>query len=662
MSVQEAPLRRTAAAAVAIALLAFGVRLGWQLATETSAPVDLTRLPELDTHTFHETAVRIAGGDPLLRDVYHPYHWWYRRIASEEEFRSFYRRGVYHQSPLYPYLIAAVYAAAGDDPRAVHRLQAILGAVTAALVFLLARRVAPPPGAAAAGLLFALYAPAVFYDGVLLRASLVTFLAAALLLACVRVQERAGRWLAWLAVGVLIALSALAKPTILAFAPVILAWLAWSARGRRSGPLVGPGVALAGMLLALSPLLARNVAVGAPPFAISTRGPYAFVNGNAQGSTGVGWFPPETRATLLDGHAREILPEARGRLLPTVARTLATHRDEPFGYVRLLAAKAGALLGAYEVPNNVDFHAFQRALPWLRFLPTFWILAPLAVIGLLGAPRRPLAPVLLYLAASFAVTVAFFVVARFRLPMIPAVAVLSGLGVSRLVEAVRRGRWLRLGAALLAAGLVLLVVRPGGSLPSQAAARVRVGDYLMAMGDLERAESWYGLAAEGAGPVGDRVVALSRLTLARQRQGRSVVGVSRTLRDLLGEDLGDGERARVHLALGSLYYATGQLLDARGELELAAELAPEDPAVMLSLALVCSITDQRDRAVALARRSLELDPEQVQAYLFLGEHEVQEGDPREGRRLLERALAIGVVDPATEARVHDLLRRAEEAP
>ena len=81
------------------------------------------------------------------------------------------------QSPVYPWFLSLIYRAFGPELAAVRLVQALLGTATCGLVMLAARRFFKSDTAALlAGLVAALYAPLVFYEGVLLPATLVVFL------------------------------------------------------------------------------------------------------------------------------------------------------------------------------------------------------------------------------------------------------------------------------------------------------------------------------------------------------------------------------------------------------------------------------------------------------------------------------------------------------
>src|SRR6266566_2998336 len=111
-----------------------------------------------DARGYDEWAQRIAGGDWIGRDVF-------------------------YQAPLYPYFLASIYWIAGRSPALVRIAQALIGSCSCVLIALAARRLFPARAGLLAGLMLAVYAPAIFFDGLLQKSVLdVFFLCLALLL------------------------------------------------------------------------------------------------------------------------------------------------------------------------------------------------------------------------------------------------------------------------------------------------------------------------------------------------------------------------------------------------------------------------------------------------------------------------------------------------
>src|SRR5712692_4719938 len=92
-----------------------------------------------DARGYDEWAQRIAGGDWIGRDVF-------------------------YQAPLYPYFLGAMYWAAGRSLMLVRIVQAVIGSCSCVLAGAAARRLFSARAGLVAGLMLAVYAPAIFCD------------------------------------------------------------------------------------------------------------------------------------------------------------------------------------------------------------------------------------------------------------------------------------------------------------------------------------------------------------------------------------------------------------------------------------------------------------------------------------------------------------------
>jgi 4-amino-4-deoxy-L-arabinose transferase-like glycosyltransferase len=142
---------------------------------------------------FSVWARKIAAGDWLCRDTYHPNMNWMPRVAPLEQFEAWWGgKEVYHQTPLYPYVLAVSYRLF-DSATPMLWLQVLCSSLSLILVFELGRRLLDErTGLIAAGLV-AVFPPSIVLDAFLLRSSLnasITLLSIWLLL---RVREGGGR-------------------------------------------------------------------------------------------------------------------------------------------------------------------------------------------------------------------------------------------------------------------------------------------------------------------------------------------------------------------------------------------------------------------------------------------------------------------------------------
>lgn len=389
---------------------------------------------------------------------------------------------VFFQEPAYPYWLASIYAFFGHDRTAVRHMQSALGALTVALVFVLARRVFGRAPAIVAAALLAIYQPALLLASLVLKPNLVLPVVATLALAVLSTRdlERGSRaeTVRWALVGVLAGVGALLRGNLLLCAPLLCLW-PLARGGAPLGRRARPALACAfGVALVLLPVAARNQAVGGV-FALTTSGAGTNVYGGNNPDN------PYGRATELDWvrgipeyEARDWRHEAERRLgrpldagevsaywLGEVARSV---REQPLLHVRILWNKLRLTLGRYEVPDNHHLAWDARRLatlgPWW---PGFGVLGALALAGVAllalarGADRPARAREAAELAAIAGLYLATIVLTvtsmRVRLALVPLLAPFAGWFVVACVARLRaRGRVARgPGPLALAASLAL---------------------------------------------------------------------------------------------------------------------------------------------------------------------------------------------------------------
>jgi 4-amino-4-deoxy-L-arabinose transferase-like glycosyltransferase len=434
---------------------------------------------ESDLNTFHSWALTIADGDWWSATVRPPLHGWHRDVAEDyarlfpqqwaalkpanatddpdAAARALWDRwcggGRTYQGPLYPYLIAGTYALLGPAVGWVYAWQMALGVASIVLVHVLARRYFDDVAALAAGGLMLLYGPLLFYEFVLLRATLIVFFGLLLVFLLDEARERRS-FASWLAVGIVLGLSVALKAHFVLMVPAAAALLlasCWT-RWRRFG---GCTIALLlGLLAGFGPVVLRNLVAGAPPLALASNGAPTFLISNAEDA---GYVHLGIR------HAGRILGETDNAFWATAIATLETH-PSPVHYLRLLGEKVLATWYWFEEPNNANFYYARLHSKVLRFLPvSFGLIAPPAIVGLVLALRRfrRCAPLYFIVLINCAVLGVFFVFGRFRLPLVAALLPFAGLALARLAQAVLRRRWKAAGlVAAVCAGLAVYTLGP----------------------------------------------------------------------------------------------------------------------------------------------------------------------------------------------------------
>lgn len=494
--------------------------------------------------------------NPLAAHLLHDaarYDAWARAILEGRAFES----GAFSQAPLYPYLVAAVYAAAGPHPAAVVALQVAFGIATVALVGRAAARAFGEQAGAWAAWLTALYGVLAFHETKLLPAALAVVLTA-LFAERAQTADAADRPAAWAGAGAAAGVLALGNPASLLLLPLAAAWIAFD----RSRPLraraVRAALFLAAAAAVLAPVAARNHRASGSWILVSANGGIAFWQANNPNAFGVYSTPDGFTGSI--GTQREEsqhLAEAEAGRALTESEVSRHWSAKGRAFLLEDPARAAALIGrkllfaAASAEQPLEYSPRLDANP-VRFLMPLPFAALLA-LGCAGAPRawrsRAAQPAALAAGATFAALLVFYVSSRYRLPAIPGLAVLAGAGAAALRE--------RAGAGPRAAALPALV----------------------------------------AGAVAVVSLAVFPLTQARVARGQDAM----TLTDL-----------------ATALRETGRLDEAVAAYRRAIALAPEYPFGHLDLAKALARADRAAEAEAEAREAIRLAPQLAEARFDLG--------------------------------------------
>lgn len=544
--------RRTTFYFAALVALAALLRVIYTLTSRQSPFFDHL---DLDTKFYDSWARQIAAGDWMGRDVF-------------------------FMGPLYPYFLALVYKAFGPSLLAAKLVQSLVGALTAGFVFLLGRECFGRVVGILAGLLAAVYVPFIFTDNLLLLPVLATLLNTIMLyLLCRGLARGGGRVL--VASGFFAGLSAAGNASILVFAPVavgfILFWRKWTLEARIRRALFF----VAGLAVVVTPILIRNYAVGRDFVPLTSNAGLNFYIGNSAKATGA-YVKPEGLDIYTDPSGKAIAERSLGRpLRPSQVsaywrdRALTYIAEAPGAFLYNLVRKFFFFWSVYEVPQ-IEHLPFERQYSWILKLPTpsFGMICPLGIIGAALALRRRKAA---YLLALFVLTysasiIAFFVVARYRLPAVPALMVFAAYALIWLVGCAARGRWRHFAYALAALlGLFALVhinfyrIHPMNGF---AQSYYRLGVIYESKGDLGRA-------------------------IENHRKALEL----------------DPEIVPAHVNLGILLSRQGKYGEAMAELSDAVRHDPAYDKALYNLGLVYAETGRNDSALVMLDRALEVNPD-----------------------------------------------------
>lgn len=414
--------------------------------------------------------------------------------------------GPYFRAPLYPRFLSLLLRATGGDVTAARLVQLVLGSLSASLAAATAMMLHGRRAGWIAGLLCAFSWVLAYFDGELLLPVLLVFFAlAGTLLLFLSLARRSPVLVA--AAGLAFGLFAVTRPNILAFFPVAFLWLWWTAPAARCRRSLFLFLFAGAFLLPPAAVTARNGIVGGDWVIVASQGGVNFFIGNNPRSNGMEAVVPGTRPTWWGGYedTERIAEEAMGReLKPSEVsaywfrEAFRFMREEPVGWLRLTGRKALAIVGNVELPNNEPYEARRGEYVTLRASPVgFGLLLGAFLVSLL-LPRSRGESVLrrrfrgflgLYIVVYALTVIAFFVTGRYRVPLLPFLAVGAAATFDALLANLRARRF---GRAILVALPVVLLTLLLGTDPLGARPRTRV------FVDLTRAQD----LLEGGDPAG----------------------------------------------------------------------------------------------------------------------------------------------------------------
>ncbi|MFH0982494.1 MAG: tetratricopeptide repeat protein, partial [Planctomycetota bacterium] len=425
-----------------------------------------------------------------------------------------------------------------------------------------------------------------------------------------------------LAVGVVSGLLALTHEQTLVLGPVLLVWLMApidrvacpssptasagmiNAAQRKRIPLttlrwlIPPGLFVTGIALVLGLVGWRNYRVGGEVSLTTFQAGPNFYIGNHPGATGryvalrrgheAPPFERQDATTLAEAALGSSLTprEVSDYWLGAAWDYIKRH---PVAWAKLLLYKWMLVWNAYEIPDTEGYTPYVH-LSWLLSvcggINHFGVLCPLAAVGILATARRWRDLWLLYalLAALAGGVAVFYVLGRYRVPLVPVLAVFAGAGLCEIRRVLRalgtrqpaaagerpRRPW---AVALVAAAVAVatnLPLNPERQLDGMAYANLGA-----VLGQQQRYEA-----------------AAYFLEQAVERVPASV---------------------ETHYNLGMAYLFQGQPERALAHFQRAQELDPELLEVDYQMGVLYENLGQREVAVRHYQRALEIDPHDEQA-------------------------------------------------
>ena len=570
----------------------------------------------------------------------------------------------YLRPPGYSLFLAAVYLLTGTSYLAVRLVQMALGLASAVLMYTLGRALFGRAIGAVGAAFMVTYWILIFFEGELSEPSLIVFILLAMI-NLMRLWPHMPESRHFLWPGVCLGMLILLRPETGLLAPFLLLWGWWVTRGkastgRRAAQLALFTAATAALIL---PVTARNYIVSGEFVPICTIGGlnlYAGNNPDANGS-----FPNldyselfGVSTTLSHHNFQELLfahrrntgnPELGHADLERffVSEALAYMRENPGHILQLAMRKVLLFWGPWEVTSNKVLYFEREHSRFLSWLPGFPLVAGLAWAGfalwvrnarrhsLSGETKQAGVLIAAIVAISCLTHILFFVVGRFRVPVIPLLILFAAYALVSTYLMARAGQWKQVGIwGSIAAALVIFFHIP------------------LVSYEYER-DRWHYMRGMSYGVTGDLESAIKELQLAVDAGGReywllSEMGFARSIQGEFALAADWFERALEvqpddSMTLNRYGYALLQL-DRLDEAEATFRTALEYDFTQFearyNLALMLMRSNQLEEAEAEFRQLLEIHPNQVNALFDFGLLLAAKGDSAGAQEMFRRAVAI----------------------
>jgi len=388
--------------------------------------------------------------------------------------------------PFYSYFVAAAYSLTHHTVYAVWIIQFILGALAASLLFLIGTNLFNRTVGIICSLFYALYGPNLFYEGIMLRASLTEFLAVASFYFLIKLERKLS-YGSLLLSGVSLSFMIQCRANTVVLLPFVLFYLYFGTLGKERLKLKLKHLSVFVLALALVgvPLLLRGFYVEKRFQFYDPGGPHVFLMGNLVDYDGLGWHNGSPRYKEYQQKNGEKLRDDYKWVLKKVFNEIS---DSPMAFFGLYMKKAYYFVNNYEIPSNNNFYIYQKFSYLLRNpLGNFSLVVSLAFLGLITSLKGCRRNLLLYIfiLGMTGSTLVFYNVSRLRIPAVPFYLLLSSAGIYSLFQFIKARQFMRfIIAVIMIIGLIIC-------LNISDVKKIRENDYAM-LGDAYFAKGMYG--------------------------------------------------------------------------------------------------------------------------------------------------------------------------
>ncbi|MBN1295261.1 tetratricopeptide repeat protein [bacterium] len=494
-------------------------------------------------------------------------------------------------NPLYPFFLAGVQRVFGADLFFPRLIQVVLGSFNPLLVYCIGLFAFSRISARFGAFLTAVYLPLVYFDGILMATSLITFLMLAVTCLLIYARNSTREWL-YLPIGILMGFLVLGRPNFLLVMAGLTLWIVVSEPQANIYRRINRALIFAcSAFVIVSPITIHYWLQNGEFILVAPHGGINFFIGNNPDATGTYMSIPGVSdlpgQQIIDSQKKA--SEALGHEASAseasqywMDRSIEFIRNHPSRFAGLLVRKIALFWNATEIPSEYSFHFDREFHSVLRLpFPNFGWIGPLGLLGIVIGHffrRHCWRERILPIGISFLLMVSvilFFVHARYRMAVTPFICLFAGVTLETAITNWRMKQFKNLsliGLALIPAFYFChLDLVPRNDLP----------------GYFNLANAYY--------------------------QARNLKDAEKCLRYILTRS----ETLSTWMFWGTIQQEAGKNKQAEAAYKRALQLDPNHYEAMLNLAILCTQSNRQPEAVAWLEKAENMYPNRPEAILNL---------------------------------------------
>ncbi|MDM8542401.1 glycosyltransferase family 39 protein [Desulfococcaceae bacterium HSG9] len=371
----------------------------------------------------------------------------------------------YDNSPIYSYILAALFKLFGIDFYVVRFIQILLGSLNCCLIAFLARHFFGITPSFIAGLIASFFGPLIFYDAEIIVLSWVVCfcLIALIILVTSKIENQGKIFIA----GIFIGFAIMGRPNLILFPILMIFYFIFhNTCSNLSKRVKTYSLLWMGILVIMSPFIIRNYAVSGEIIFLNPSGGHNFYLAHHPDATP--YFSEQYRykgAIYLK--YKEIAESEMQRPLSSketsafwYKRGLSFIFANPLMELKFIWEKAKFFFNDLEMPTYFNYYFSKNYSFILKYgVISFGFILPLSVLGFISTIHRhkELLPLYLFFLTTFFSVLIIFVISRLRIPAIPVLIIFAGYGIFTVIKWLQFRAYKPLGLAVAISALLYIV-------------------------------------------------------------------------------------------------------------------------------------------------------------------------------------------------------------